>query len=86
MGLFRVMVNMIFLALCLVSLSEGSEGVEVQPDGSQTKAPTDSDGSEVNIARRRRVVAFAHSKEVGPENAVDGDPKSRFVNFPQNFA
>lgn len=74
-----VMVVIIFVALCLVSLSEGSEGVEVQPDGSQTKVPTDSDGTEVNIARRRRVVAFAHSKDFGPEKAVDGDPNSRWI-------
>ena len=86
MGLLRLIVVVVFLALCLVSLSEGSEGVEVQPDGSQTKVPTDSDGSEVNIARRRRVVAFAHSKEFGPENAVDGDMKSRSANFLVTFA
>lgn len=73
------MVVIVLLALCLVSLSEGSEGVEVQSDGSQTKVP--ADGSEVNIARKRRVVAFAHSKEFGPENAVDGNPKTRSAVF-----
>ena len=63
------------VVLCLISLSEGSEGVEVQPDGEQKKATTD--GFEVNIARSRMVVAFAHSKQLGPENAVDGNLQTR---------
>ena len=64
---------------CLVSLSESSEGVEVQPNGQQTRASTD--GSEVNIARSRTAVAFAHSKKFGPENAVDGNMQTRYAGL-----
>ena len=64
---------------CLVSLSEGSEGVEVKPNGQQTRASTDV--SEVNIARSRTAVAFAHSKKFGPENAVDGNMQTRYAGL-----
>ena len=67
---------------CLVSLSDSSEGVEVQPNGQQTRASTD--GSEVNIARSRTAVAFAHSKKFGPENAVDGNMQTRYADLSQN--